>query len=182
MRSPQRRRSHPSRALPPVPPSTTRKPLLIGGSDEQFREFVDGFVQLSGRLQALRRALASGMGMTPPQYNILMILARADAEGVSMSAAARRLRVSLSFVVSQMRRLERTGLVRLRRNPVDRRSVLCAITPSGRTRIVRAASRIQRVNDLLFASLTRPELRAMDRAIKRILRGGEAAALSLKAR
>jgi DNA-binding MarR family transcriptional regulator len=165
-----------------VPPSTTRKPLLIDGTDEQFREFVDDFVRLSGRLRALRRALASGMGMTPPQYNILMILARADAEGVSMSAIAGRQHVSLSFVVSQMRRLERTGLVRLQRNPADRRSVLGAITRSGRARIIRAASRIQRVNDLLFASLTRGELRAMDRAIKRILRGGEAAALILKAK
>ncbi|HLJ19662.1 MAG TPA: MarR family transcriptional regulator [Stellaceae bacterium] len=156
--------------------------MLIDGTDEQFRAFIDDFVRLSARLQALRRSLASAMRMTPPQYNILMILARAEADGVSMSAVAERLRVSLSFVVSQMRALERAGLVRLRRNPADRRSVLGAITRSGHARILRAASRIQRVNDLLFASLTRDELRAMDRVINRILKGGEAAAAALKAK
>lgn len=167
----------------PVPPSTTRKALLIGGTDQQFREFIDDFVRLSARLQALRQALARRMRMTPPQYNILMILARAPtAQGQSMSTIAARLRVSLSFVVSQTRSLQRMRLVELRRNPVDRRSVLALLTPAGRARIRRAAPQIQRVNDLLFASLTRGELKAMDRVIKRILRGGEAATLALKAR
>jgi DNA-binding MarR family transcriptional regulator len=154
---------------------------LIDGSDQQFRAFIDDFVRLSARLQGLRQALARRMGMTPPQYNILMVLARAGTpEGMTMSTIAGRLRVSLSFVVSQARTLERMGLIDLRRNPADRRSVLTAITPAGRRRIMRAAPQIQRVNDLLFASLTRRELEATGRVIERVLKGGEAAALALK--
>ena len=172
-----RRQSHLS-----VPPSTTRKALLIDGTDRRFRNFVDDFVRLSARLQALRQALARGTGMTPPQYNILMILARSGtSEGQSMSTIAARLGVSLSFVVSQTRTLERMRLIDLRRNPADRRSVLAIIAAAGRARIRRAAPQIQRVNDLLFAGLTRGELKATDRVIKRLLKGGEAAALASKA-
>ncbi len=181
MGSRKRDTSRSKRAPALVPPSTTRKPLLIDGTDQQFREFIDDFVQLSGRLQALRQALARAMGMTAPQYNILMILARAEVSaGMSMSALARRLAVSLSFVVSETQTLERMGLVGLRRNPADRRSVLAAVTRRGRTRIIRAATRIQRVNDRLFASLTRAELKTIDGVIKRTIKGSEAAALALK--
>jgi DNA-binding MarR family transcriptional regulator len=171
------------RAGSSAPPSTTREPLLIDGSDQRFRQFIDNFVRLSARLQALRAALAKGMGMTPPQYNIVMILARIEAsQGETMSAIAKRLGVSLSFVVSETGMLQRLGLVELRRNPADRRSVLAALTQAGRARIARAAPRIQQVNDLLFASLTRRELIAMDRTIGRVLKGGEAAAAALRAR
>lgn len=181
MKLPRRKGRHSGGAPSRIPHSTTRKALLIGGSDRRFREFIDDFVRLSARLQTLRQALARRMSMTPPQYNILMILARAGTpEGQSMSMIAARLRVSLSFVVSETRALERVGLIDLRRNPTDRRSVLAVITAAGRKRITRAAPQIQQVNDLLFASLTRGELTAMDRVIKRILRGGEAAALALK--
>jgi DNA-binding MarR family transcriptional regulator len=161
--------------------STTRKPLLINGTDRQFRRFVDNFVRLSARLQSLRAALAKGMGMTPPQYNILMILARANApEGETMSSIAKRLGVSLSFVVSQTRILDHLGLIELCRNPADQRSVLATVTQAGRKRIARVAPKIQQVNDLLFSSLTRRELIAMDRIISRILDGSEAATAALR--
>jgi MarR family transcriptional regulator, organic hydroperoxide resistance regulator len=164
-----------------IMPSTTREPLLINGTDRQFRRFVDNFVRLSARLQTLRAALAKGMGMTPPQYNILMILARADApEGETMSGIAKRLGVSLSFVVSQTRILDHLGLIELCRNPADQRSVLATVTQAGRKRIARVAPKIQQVNDLLFSSLTRRELIAMDRTISRILDGSEAATAVLR--
>jgi DNA-binding MarR family transcriptional regulator len=162
-------------------PSTTREPLLINGTDRQFRRFVDNFVRLSARLQTLRAALAKGMGMTPPQYNILMILARANApEGETMSGIAKRLGVSLSFVVSQTRILDHLGLIKLCRNPADQRSVLATVTQAGRKRIARVAPKIQQVNDLLFSSLTRRELIGMDRTISRILDGSEAATAALR--
>jgi DNA-binding MarR family transcriptional regulator len=162
-------------------PSTTRAPLLIDGTDRRFRRFIDNFVRLSARLQTLRAALAKGMGMTPPQYNILMILARVEApEGETMSSIAKRLDVSLSFVVSETRILKRLGLIELRRNPEDGRSVLATVTRAGYARLARAAPKIQRVNDLLFSNLTRLELIAMDKTIARILKGSEAATVALK--
>jgi DNA-binding MarR family transcriptional regulator len=162
-------------------PSTTRAPLLIDGTDRRFRRFIDNFVRLSARLQTLRAALAKGMGMTPPQYNILMILARVEApEGETMSSIAKRLDVSLSFVVSETRILKRLGLIELRRNPEDGRSVLATVTRAGYARLARAAPKIQRVNDLLFSNLTRLELIAMDRTIARILKGSEAATVAVK--
>ena len=181
MNSPKRISNRSLGATSTILPSTTREPLLINGTDRQFRRFVDNFVRLSARLQMLRAALAKGMGMTPPQYNILMILARADApEGETMSGISKRLGVSLSFVVSQTRILDHLGLIELCRNPADQRSVLATMTQAGRKRIARVAPKIQQVNDLLFSSLTRRELIAMDRTISRILHGSEAATAALR--
>lgn len=161
--------------------SVTRAPLLTGGDDRLFRHFVDNFVRLSGRLQTVRTALAKSMGLSPPQYNILMILARSEArDGEAMSAIARRLGVSVSFIVSEAGALERLELVRLTRNPKDRRSVLVSLARAGRARLRRAAPEIQRINDLLFASLTRAELVAMDRTIGRVLEDSERAVSALK--
>lgn len=163
--------------------STTREPLLIDGTDHRFRRFVDNLVRLSARMQALRAALASAMGVTPPQYNIMMILAQAQSpKGETMGTIAERLGVSLSFVVSEAAILRRLGLVALRRNPADRRSVLATLTRSGRARIARAAPRIRGVNDLLFASLTRSQFVMMDGIIERVLKGGQSAACSLGTR
>jgi hypothetical protein len=106
------------RAASIVLPSTTREALLIDGTDQQFRHFNGNFVRLSARLQALRAALARRMGITPPQYNILMILVRVEGpKGETMGAVAKRLGVSLSFVVSESGALNRLGLIELRRNP-----------------------------------------------------------------
>ncbi len=175
-RPPSSRRGNGAAALA----SVTRAGLLPGGDDRLFRRFVDNFVRLSGRMQLVRAALAKAMGLSPPQYNIVMILARAEArEGEPMGAIARRLGVSISFIVAEARALEKLGLVALARNPTDRRSVLVSLAPAGRARLRRAMPRIRRINDMLFAKLSRAELVAMDRAIGRILADSDAALAAL---
>src|SRR5690349_15590178 len=110
MGSRKRDTSRSKRALAPVPPSTTRKPPLTDGNNRQFHKIIDDYQRLYGRLQALRQAFERAMRMTTQQYNLLMILARAEVSaGMSMSALARRLAVRLSFVVSKTQTLECMG-------------------------------------------------------------------------
>ena len=132
-------------------------------------------------MQALRAELAAAMGVTPPQYNIVMILARSPSPGgESMGGIAGHLGVSLSFVVAEAKTLSELGLVALRRNPADRRSVLATLTKSGRSRLARVAPKICGVNDLLFANLTRSQFLAMDGIVERVLDGAGKAASSLE--
>lgn len=142
----------------------SRKALLIGGTDHAFRRAVDDLVRLAVQLQAARSGLAAAIGVTPPQYNILMHLARhAPPEGQRMGAVAERLGVSLSFVVAESRRLQRKRLVAVRRDPDDGRAMRASLAPAGRRALAAAAPLMRRVNDRLFAALSRAELLELGR-------------------
>lgn len=147
-----------------LPPSVTRKALLVGGSDLAFRAVVDDLVRLGGRLQAARAGLATAIGVTPPQYNIVMHLARhAPPEGLRLGLIAAALDVSLSFVVAQTRGLRNKRLVVLRNDPADRRAILAALSPAAERALVRAAPLMQSLNDRLFAGLARSDLLELGR-------------------
>lgn len=146
-------RSRPAAAFPP--PTVSRADLLVGGSDKEFRRMVDDLVRFSGRIQALREAIAKHMGISTPQYNILRTIAeRPDGEDPSLSAIARRLEVSVPFVVTQIGLLIRAGLVEKRRDPGDGRRVHLTLSERGAAAIDAVAPFQRRVNDMLFASLT----------------------------
>ena len=148
----------------PQPLSVTRKALLVGGSDQAFRRAVDDLVRLAARLQEVRGGLAARIGVTPPQYNIVMHLARhAPPEGLRLGAVAEALDVSLSFVVAETRRLHKQRLIAVRRDPADGRAMLASLAPAGRRALAAAAPVMQQVNDRLFAALSRAELLELGR-------------------
>jgi len=164
------------------PPSVSRKALLVGGSDLAFRRAVDDLVRLAARLQEVRGGLAACIGITPPQYNIVMHLARhAPAAGLRLGALAEALGVSLSFVVAEVRRLQVKGLVATRRDPSDGRAMLARLSAAGRRALARAAPRMQRVNDRLFAALSRAELLELGRLAAAVQGHSEAALAELRA-
>lgn len=152
------------RATAAPPPSVSRKALLVGGSDLAFRRAVDDLVRLAARLQEVRGGLAASIGITAPQYNIVMHLARhAPVAGLRLGALAEALDVSLSFVVAEARRLQVKGLIATRRDPSDGRAMLARLSAAGRRALAQAAPRMQRVNDRLFAALSRAELLELGR-------------------
>ena len=141
------------------PPSVSRKALLVGGSDLAFREVVDDLVRLAMRLQEVRGGLASMIGVTPPQYGIIMHLARhAPPAGQRLGKIAEALDVSLSFVVAEVRRLQKMRLVVTRRDPADGRAMLARLGAAGERALARAAPVMQKVNDRLFGALSRADL------------------------
>lgn len=149
----------------------------MGGNDLAFRRAVDDLVRLAARLQEVRGGLAASIGITPPQYNIVMHLARhAPAEGLRLGAVAEALGVSLSFVVAEARRLQEKGLLVTRRDPKDGRAMLARLSAAGKRALENAAPLMQRVNDRLFAALSRAELLELGR-LAAAVHGDSAAAL-----
>lgn len=147
-----------------LPLSVSRKSLLVGGSDLAFRRAVDDLVRLAARLQQARAGLAAEMGVTPPQYNIVMHLARhAPPGGLRLGAVAEALGVSLSFVVAETRRLRKKRLIAVERDPADGRAMLARLAPAGERALAAAAPRMRRLNDRLFAALSRAELLELGR-------------------
>lgn len=148
----------------PAALSVSRRALLVGGSDHAFRRAVDDLVRLAARLQEVRGGLAARIGVTPPQYNIVMHLARqAPTGGLRLGAVAEALGVSLSFVVAETRRLQKKRLIAVRRDPADGRAMLASLAPAGRKALAAAAPVMRQVNDRLFAALSRAELLELGR-------------------
>jgi DNA-binding MarR family transcriptional regulator len=122
---------------------------------------VDRMVQFAVVLQRIREGLARNMGVSPPQYSMLMHLARSESGAFTTSQLAESLDVTLAFVVTESNKLAAKGLVERRRNPQDARSVFIGLTAEGRQTIDEAAPIICKVNDLLFHSLTRDAMKAL---------------------
>lgn len=163
------------------PPKTVSRPeLLVDGSDAAFRTLVDDLSHFASRLQQIRDGLARRMGVTTPQYSILMALARRPEEGaMGVKALAESLRISVPFVVNETKKLERLGLIGKLPVAEDKRKVDLVLTDEGR-RAIAAVGAIQRdVNDVLFSSLDEASFRELSRLTRELLvSAGQALTLS----
>ena len=88
---------------------------------------------------SLYRPLLEPMGLTHPQY--LVMLALWEAEPLRVSELAERLSLEPATLSPLLKRLEAGGLVTRRRDPADERAVAVTLTPAGR-RLRRDAERI----------------------------------------
>jgi len=119
---------------------------------------------VSDALRVVRSHLGSLLGLSGPQYVLLMAITRRQGEdGLTGSALAAYLRVTNAFVAAESRVLTERGFIDKRPNPRDGRSVLIVLTPKGRRLIERVAPRIQAVNDRLFGCLDRDDFIAAKR-------------------
>jgi hypothetical protein len=70
-----------------------------GKTDHRFRQLLYDFSTLGASLEVARAYLASQLGISPPQYNIAMIVANhQNTGGISVTDVARRLHVSTAFI------------------------------------------------------------------------------------
>src|SRR3989441_12425293 len=80
-----------------TPPSTVSRPaLLVAGSDGEFRGLIHDLIAYGHRLDACRDAFAAIVGISGVQYEILMLVSRAD--GLSVGEVAGRLHRSGAFI------------------------------------------------------------------------------------
>jgi DNA-binding MarR family transcriptional regulator len=141
----------PSSALPPT---VSRAALLDDGSDRRFRALVHDLLTIAARMELVREHLGGLIGLSGPQYSVLVAVAHLQGEGgVSVSAVAKALHVSSAFVASETNRLAQRGLIDKRTNPQDRRGMLLSIAPAGRLEVARIGADIRAINDLFFGAL-----------------------------
>jgi DNA-binding MarR family transcriptional regulator len=79
---------------------------------------------------ALYRPLLEPMGLTHPQY--LVMLALWESEELSGRDLSRLLRLDPGTLSPLLKRLEAAGYVRRERNPHDERALAVVLTPQGR--------------------------------------------------
>ncbi len=183
-RSQQRRKPHPGSRQAFAPPLTvSHAALLAGGSDVAFRETLYLMVLAFGRLLACREAFGRALGLTGSQFAVLFGVAyRQGREGVSIRALAEHVQLASTHVTTEVGRLVRKGLLVKTANQRDRRGVLVRLSRQGEAAVLRVAPFLRRVNDCLFAGVSRRDIAALDRFLQLFARNGEQALAEIRQR
>ncbi len=154
-----------------LPATVSRPALLDGGNDARFRRLVYDLLTISSRMAVVREHLGCGMGITAPQFSLLMAIGQSQvARGVGVTAVARTLHVSSAFVATETGKLAQAGLLTKRANPKDRRAVLLSLTRAGRTLIERNSGEVCQINDVFFGALTRSTFAALSTTMAALVR------------
>lgn len=111
-----------------------------GGTPPQLRlehQLCFLFHRISRDLTAAYRPLLADLGLTYPQYLVMLVLWESD--GLGVGEIGDRLCLDSGTLSPLLRRLESAGLVTRRREPADERRVTVHLTPDGLALRARAA-------------------------------------------
>lgn len=108
------------------------------------------------------KPLLEAIGLTYPQYLVMLVLWEQD--GVMVSEIGERLRLDSGTLTPLLKRLEASGLLSRRRAVEDERRVHVSLTPAGRLLKNRAANIPDCVVEASQCSL--PELSALTRQVQ----------------
>jgi DNA-binding MarR family transcriptional regulator len=134
------------------PPLTVSRPALLKrGSDAEFRQLIHDLIAYGHRLDACRDAFAAIIGVSGVQYEILMLVSR--AEGLSVGEVASRLHRSGAFITIEANKLVQRGIIEKAADPSDGRRVLLRCNGKAQQLVERLAPHQRRINDVLFECL-----------------------------
>jgi DNA-binding MarR family transcriptional regulator len=136
-----------------------RKPSLL--LDEQL---CFALYSTTHAMNKLYRRVLQRLGLTYPQYLVMMILWEGD--GLTVSAIGERLFLDSATLTPLLKRLESMGLLARERSAEDERQVMVRLTKEGRM-LKRAAAEVP---DAVFCAAQCPpeELRAIKSALERL--------------
>jgi DNA-binding MarR family transcriptional regulator len=155
-----------------LPPTVSRAALLDKGSDRPFRSLVNDLFTIASRMEVIRTYLGGRMGISGPQYSVLIAVAHLQGEhGVRVGTLAHALHVSSAFIASETGKLSRLGLLLKRPSPQDRRGVLLTLTSAGRLNIDRVSGELRAINDMFFGSLDPSSFSALCTAAQALVKG-----------
>ena len=157
-----------------LPLSVTRPALLPGKSDHSFRQLLYNFFTISNRLEQVRRYLGSRVGLSGPQYNLMMAVAELqDSTGVSVGRVAEYLHVSGTFVTAETEKLARKGYINKHHDRDDMRISRLVIGEKGWIALASLFPELQRVNDLFFAIDSKEEFENLHRTLQRMVESSQ---------
>src|SRR6185503_824147 len=158
------------------PPTVSRAALLSRGSDAEFRGLIHDLIAYGHKLDACRDAFAAIAGISGVQYEIVMLVSR--AEGLSIGEVAARLHRSGAFITIEANKLAAQGILDKASDPADGRKVLLRMNAKSEALLERMAPYQQRINDVLFETLDAKRIRALRAlAAELVAQGDRAVAL-----
>jgi DNA-binding MarR family transcriptional regulator len=131
-----------------------------GGKNHDIaRQFAWEIAAINVYLQEIRYFWAKSLGVSGPQWMILMALADLDqGEGVSVKVVSKMLHVDPSFVTTQSKMLEKKGFVRRKTSGDDARVVQMSLTDKTYKFIASLTSQQEELNHFIFGEFSEREL------------------------
>ena len=137
----------------PTPPQRSKR------NQDLARRFAWEVASINVHLQELRHFWAKTLGISGPQWMILMALAELDkGDGVPVKVVSKMLHVDPSFVTTQSKLLEKKGFMRRKSSDDDARVVQMSLTDKSYKHIANLASQQEALNEFIFAEFSDSEL------------------------
>lgn len=127
--------------------------------DGAARDFIWNIVEIHSQLEEIHKGWAELMGISEPQWLVLMAVDELDqGRGVSGTAVARKLRIHPAFVTNQTKKLEELELLSRATSPDDARFLQISLTQKARSEITNLSNKRQALNTTMFAGLDEASL------------------------
>src|SRR6476646_10820623 len=134
-------------------------PIDAAKNQDVVRRFTWEVASINVYLQELRYFWAKALGISGPQWMILMALADLDqGEGVPVKVVSKMLHVDPSFVTTQSKMLEKKGFMRRKTSGDDARVVQMSLTDKSYKHIASLAAQQEELNNFIFAEFSDREL------------------------
>ena len=132
----------------------------IGAKNQDtIRRLTWVIASINVHLEELRYFWAKTLGISGPQWMILMALADMDQdEGVPVNVVSKKLHVDSSFITTQSKLLEKKGFLRRKTSTEDARIVQMSLTDKTYKHLAGLASQQEALNDFIFAELDNEQL------------------------
>ena len=132
----------------------------LAKNQDVVRRFIWEIASINVHLEELRQFWARALGISGPQWMILITLAELDQDkGIAVNAVAKKLQVDSSFVTTQSKILEKKGLLRRRTSDQDARVVQMSLTDKTYKQMAQLSSQQGALNEFVFAELKGNEFR-----------------------
>ena len=129
---------------------------------ESIRRLVWVLDSVSVHLEELRYFWAKALGISGPQWMILMALADLDQkDGVPVNVVSKKLHVDSSFVTTQSKLLEKKGFLRRKTSTEDARIVQMSLTDKTYKHLAGLASQQKALNEFIYAELSDKQLEGL---------------------
>ena len=147
-----------------------------------IRRFAWEIAAISVHLEELRHYWAKTLGISGPQWMMIVALADMDrGEGVPVNAVSKMLHVDPSFVTTQSKLLEKKGYIRRKPSSEDARIVNMSLTDKTCKHLASLASQQESLNEFIFAEFGASELDDLTAKLAALKRRLEKACLKVAA-
>jgi MarR family transcriptional regulator, organic hydroperoxide resistance regulator len=128
-------------------------------NQDTIRRLTWVIASINVHLEELRYFWAKRLGISGPQWMILMALADMDQdEGVPVNVVSKKLHVDSSFITTQSKLLEKKGFLRRKTSTEDARIVQMSLTDKTYKHLAGLASQQEALNDFIFSEFSDGQL------------------------
>jgi DNA-binding MarR family transcriptional regulator len=149
-------------------------------NQDVIRRFAWEIASISVHLEEIRHFWAKTLGISGPQWMMVVALADLDkGEGVPVNAVSKMLHVDPSFVTTQSKLLEKKGFIRRKTSAEDARIVNMSLTDKTYKHLAGLAAQQETLNEFIFAEFDASELAELTRKLAALKKRLEKASLKV---